>query len=311
MISEWGVTPLNKFYIFCSTCWYPPQIIEQSMFLFVKTEDIPSDKKRKLFRDLVFVEYTWKWGIFLFEKREEETKIELFFLPLILGLLRAPSFDQFENWPQKKKKKRTFWAFLANRSGKTRALTTILFSLLPKILSKHTAMFYFPSFFVFAVSLTSQGKYEAEKEEEKDLLSTNIRFPGGRREDLQKKEPKDNFWFPPKKHRRSQKKTIDNYIRKENADFFLQNSYLHRPGIEPGPPAWQASILPLNQRCLVDAIMFFSKIDCTFGSLTFACTKDLVRRSLKATHFVQPPPPRILLLSVAKRARIKSKKYAL
>jgi hypothetical protein len=25
--------------------------------------------------------------------------------------------------------------------------------------------------------------------------------------------------------------------------------YLHRPGIEPGPPAWQASILPLNQRC--------------------------------------------------------------
>ena len=25
---------------------------------------------------------------------------------------------------------------------------------------------------------------------------------------------------------------------------------MHRPGIEPGPPAWQASILPLNQRCL-------------------------------------------------------------
>ena len=25
---------------------------------------------------------------------------------------------------------------------------------------------------------------------------------------------------------------------------------LQRPGIEPGPPAWQASILPLNQRCL-------------------------------------------------------------
>ena len=24
---------------------------------------------------------------------------------------------------------------------------------------------------------------------------------------------------------------------------------LHRPGIEPRPPAWQASILPLNQRC--------------------------------------------------------------
>ena len=26
--------------------------------------------------------------------------------------------------------------------------------------------------------------------------------------------------------------------------------YMHRPGIEPGPPAWQASILPLNHRCL-------------------------------------------------------------
>ena len=26
---------------------------------------------------------------------------------------------------------------------------------------------------------------------------------------------------------------------------------LHRPGIEPGPPAWQASILPLNQRCSI------------------------------------------------------------
>ena len=25
---------------------------------------------------------------------------------------------------------------------------------------------------------------------------------------------------------------------------------LQRPGIEPGPPAWQARILPLNQRCL-------------------------------------------------------------
>ena len=24
---------------------------------------------------------------------------------------------------------------------------------------------------------------------------------------------------------------------------------MQRPGIEPGPPAWQARILPLNQRC--------------------------------------------------------------
>ena len=25
---------------------------------------------------------------------------------------------------------------------------------------------------------------------------------------------------------------------------------MHRPGIGPGPPAWQAEILPLDQRCL-------------------------------------------------------------
>ena len=30
---------------------------------------------------------------------------------------------------------------------------------------------------------------------------------------------------------------------------------LQRPGIEPGPPAWQARILPLNQRCLTLAIV--------------------------------------------------------
>ena len=31
---------------------------------------------------------------------------------------------------------------------------------------------------------------------------------------------------------------------------------LHRPGIEPGPPAWQASILPLNQRCWIANVLF-------------------------------------------------------
>ena len=31
----------------------------------------------------------------------------------------------------------------------------------------------------------------------------------------------------------------------------IEKKCLHRPGIEPGPPAWQASILPLNQRCWV------------------------------------------------------------
>ena len=33
----------------------------------------------------------------------------------------------------------------------------------------------------------------------------------------------------------------------------MQNN-VHRPGIEPGPPAWQASILPLNQRCSRDML---------------------------------------------------------
>ena len=29
-----------------------------------------------------------------------------------------------------------------------------------------------------------------------------------------------------------------------------KNVSLHWPGIEPGPPAWQARILPLNHQCL-------------------------------------------------------------
>ena len=32
--------------------------------------------------------------------------------------------------------------------------------------------------------------------------------------------------------------------------FEFKRSALHQPGIEPGWPAWQASILPLNHRCL-------------------------------------------------------------
>ena len=30
---------------------------------------------------------------------------------------------------------------------------------------------------------------------------------------------------------------------------FLKIKTLQRPGIEPGPPAWQARILPLNHQC--------------------------------------------------------------
>ena len=38
------------------------------------------------------------------------------------------------------------------------------------------------------------------------------------------------------------------YLKKSNSQKLYRK--LHRPGIEPGPPAWQASILPLNHRCL-------------------------------------------------------------
>ena len=34
---------------------------------------------------------------------------------------------------------------------------------------------------------------------------------------------------------------------------------LHRPGIEPGPPAWQASILPLNHRCFYTCLILTAR----------------------------------------------------
>ena len=36
---------------------------------------------------------------------------------------------------------------------------------------------------------------------------------------------------------------------------------MHRPGIEPGPPAWQASILPLNHRCYKFIGLVFSIVN--------------------------------------------------
>ena len=32
---------------------------------------------------------------------------------------------------------------------------------------------------------------------------------------------------------------------------------VHWPGIEPGPPAWQARILPLNHQCLLKEVYCF------------------------------------------------------
>ena len=34
-----------------------------------------------------------------------------------------------------------------------------------------------------------------------------------------------------------------------------EKSILHWPGIEPGPPAWQARILPLNHQCLKPPVL--------------------------------------------------------
>ena len=39
---------------------------------------------------------------------------------------------------------------------------------------------------------------------------------------------------------------------------------LHWPGIEPGPPTWQARILPLNHQCLVEVV-------CITRILMFSC----------------------------------------
>ena len=53
-------------------------------------------------------------------------------------------------------------------------------------------------------------------------------------------------------HARNQKTVCDI----SGMDWYLKTNFkgaeksMHRPGIEPGPPAWQASILPLNHRCL-------------------------------------------------------------
>ena len=41
------------------------------------------------------------------------------------------------------------------------------------------------------------------------------------------------------------------FLSKMPRQFVLLKNKMQRPGIEPGPPAWQARILPLNQRCLI------------------------------------------------------------
>ena len=46
---------------------------------------------------------------------------------------------------------------------------------------------------------------------------------------------------------------------------------MHWPGIEPGPPAWQARILPLNHQCLAE------KKGSLFYYLNLPTTLDIVK----------------------------------
>ena len=50
---------------------------------------------------------------------------------------------------------------------------------------------------------------------------------------------------------------------------------MHRPGIEPGPPAWQASILPLNQRCFL--IIVIEKFSTIFAPFSTYYIKEILR----------------------------------
>ena len=51
--------------------------------------------------------------------------------------------------------------------------------------------------------------------------------------------------------------------------------HLQRPGIEPGPPAWQARILPLNQRCLNSTLLRLDQIIWKVGSISKSCYRAL------------------------------------
>ena len=53
---------------------------------------------------------------------------------------------------------------------------------------------------------------------------------------------------------------------------------VHRPGIEPGSIAWQATILPLNHRCLTNCndywfLSYMQSISCWFSKLLCVCWK--------------------------------------
>ena len=60
---------------------------------------------------------------------------------------------------------------------------------------------------------------------------------------------------------------------------------VHRPGIEPGPPAWQASILPLNHRCLC-----LLHVEMAYKTATCRHPGYLTKEDSKASEKKIPPP---------------------
>ena len=52
---------------------------------------------------------------------------------------------------------------------------------------------------------------------------------------------------------------------------------MHWPGIEPGPPAWQARILPLNHHCFVEYLVMIKQQYLKFGGLLYLLTIILTK----------------------------------
>ena len=53
---------------------------------------------------------------------------------------------------------------------------------------------------------------------------------------------------------------------------------VHWPGIEPGPPAWQARILPLNHQCKHILLLIFLIFECSKQCATLSICGQERRR---------------------------------
>ena len=57
-----------------------------------------------------------------------------------------------------------------------------------------------------------------------------------------------------------------------------KKNIMHWPGIEPGPPAWQARILPLNHQCRRIILQFFLIFECSKQCATLSICGQERRR---------------------------------